>query len=69
MKKFFTILFLLISPILFGQTFIDDSNFEDKISKRSAFGDDETNIVVVHTIVDLFFLDPLRFYLHHLEYP
>lgn len=52
MKKFLTIVLLLASPVLFGQTFIDDSNFEDKISKRSAFGDDETNIVVIEFWVE-----------------
>lgn len=52
MRKFLTILFLLVSPILFGQTFIDDSNFQEKINQRSAFGDDETTIVVVEFWVE-----------------
>ena len=52
MYKFLTILFLLVSPILYGQTFIDDSNFQEKINQRSAFGDDETTIVVVEFWVE-----------------
>ena len=52
MYKFLTILFLLVSPILHGQTFIDDSNFQEKINQRSAFGDDETTIVVVEFWVE-----------------
>lgn len=43
------ILFLMLTLPLSGisQTWIDDSNFEDKINTRSAFGDDESTIVVV----------------------
>jgi len=43
------ILFLMLVLPLSGiaQIWIDDSNFEDKINTRSAFGDDETTIVVV----------------------
>ena len=52
MYKFLTILFLLVSPILYGQTFIDDSNFQEKINQRSAFGDDETTRVVVEFWVE-----------------
>ena len=39
---------MLVLPLSgISQTWIDDSNFEDKINTRSAFGDDETTIVVV----------------------
>ena len=39
---------LLVAPIFtFSQEWIDDSNFEDKINHKEAFGDDEVNIVVV----------------------
>ena len=49
MRKF---LFIFILSLVcgfnsFGQEFIDDSNFEDKINHKEAFGDDEANIVVV----------------------
>ena len=52
MRKYLSILFLLISPVLFGQTFINDSNFEEKINERSAFGDDRVNMVVVEFWVE-----------------
>ena len=38
---------LLISGNTFGQDWITDSNFDEKISKKSAFGDDEMSIVIV----------------------
>ena len=38
---------LLISGNTFGQDWITDSNFEDKIHEKSAFGDDEMSIVIV----------------------
>ena len=43
------ILFLMLAlPLsVISQTWIDDSNFEDKINPGSAFGDDESTIVVV----------------------
>ena len=47
MKKIILFL-LLVAPIFtFSQEWIDDSNFEDKINHKEAFGDDEVNIVVV----------------------
>ena len=47
MKKIILFL-LLVAPIFtFSQERIDDSNFEDKINHKEAFGDDEVNIVVV----------------------
>jgi len=48
MKKFLiSILLLVISFSGYSQEFIDDSNFEDKINQRHAFGDDEFNLVIV----------------------
>jgi len=46
-KNIILFIFLLISYIGYGQEYIDDSNFEDKINEKSAFDDDETSIVVV----------------------
>ena len=49
MRKFLFIfiLFLVCGFNSFGQEFIDDSNFEDKINHKEAFGDDVANIVIV----------------------
>ena len=56
MKNYFLLTLLLLFPILLmGQQYskvpkkhwIDDSNFEEKIHIKDAFGDDETSIVVV----------------------
>ena len=48
MKKIVFLLSLLISfNNAFGQDWITDSNFEDKINEKSAFGDDEMSIVIV----------------------
>tara|TARA_R100001163_G_C5055236_1_gene191714 strand:- start:1237 stop:1638 length:402 start_codon:yes stop_codon:yes gene_type:complete len=47
MKKVIFILLLFLPFINNAQEFIDDSNFDNKINEQSAFGDDETNIVVV----------------------
>jgi hypothetical protein len=48
MKKLFIfILILLCGFNSFGQEFIDDSNFTDKINHKDAFDDDEVSIVVV----------------------
>ena len=38
---------ILLSGSTFGQDWIDDSNFENKINEKSAFGDDEMSIVIV----------------------
>ena len=46
-KNIILFIFLLISYIGHSQEYIDDSNFEDKINEKSAFDDDETNIVVI----------------------
>ncbi len=48
MKKLLFLTFSLLSyTIVFGQDFIDDSNFDEAIHEKSAFGDDEMSIVVV----------------------
>ena len=48
MKKAVLVLALLLSPFFsFSQDWIDDSNFEDKINHKEAFGDDEATIVIV----------------------
>ena len=47
MRKLILILLLILPFVSYSQEFIDDSNFEDKINHKEAFGDDETNIVVV----------------------
>ena len=47
MKNLIFILLLCLPTLSFTQQYIDDSNFEDKISEKSAFGDDESTIVVI----------------------
>ena len=47
MKKIILFLLLVAPFFTFSQEWIDDSNFEDKINHKEAFGDDEVNIVVV----------------------
>ena len=55
MKNYFLLTLLLFPILLMGQQYskvpkkhwIDDSNFEEKIHIKDAFGDDETSIVVV----------------------
>jgi len=47
MKKLLFLVMLLISSNSFGQDWITDSNFDEKISNKSAFGDDEMSIVIV----------------------
>ena len=48
MKKVLFLIILLISfSNVYGQDWISDSNFNDKIDEKSAFGDDEMSIVVV----------------------
>ena len=46
-KNIILFIFLLFSYIGYSQEYIDDSNFDEKINEQSAFGDDETNIVVI----------------------
>ena len=45
-KNIILFIFLLLNYVGYSQEYIDDSNFEDKINQKSAFDDDETNIVV-----------------------
>lgn len=48
MKKILFLIILLISfSNVYGQDWISDSNFDDKIHEKSAFGDDEMSIIVV----------------------
>ena len=46
-KIFISLILLLINFNSFGQEFITDDNFENKINEKHAFGDDDQNIVVV----------------------
>ena len=46
-KNIILFIFLLLSYVGYSQEYIDDSNFDEKINEQSAFGDDETNIVVI----------------------
>ena len=53
MKNLKLVLLFLISFVsCYSQEFIDDSNFEEKINQRHAFGDDEFNIVVIEFYVE-----------------
>ena len=53
MINFKLVLILLLSSLsMYSQEFIDDSNFEEKINQRHAFGDDEFNIVVIEFYVE-----------------
>ena len=45
--KYLNLILLLICFNAYGQEWIDDSNFDNKINERSAFGDDQTLPVVV----------------------
>ena len=47
MKKLIFIVLLYFPLLSFSQEYIDDSNFDDKINEQSAFGDDESSIVVI----------------------
>lgn len=47
MKKLLLTIGLLFSGYVQAQEYIDDSKFEDAIHEKSAFGDDETSIVVI----------------------
>ena len=47
MKKVILILLLCLPTVSFTQEYIDDTNFDNKISQQNAFGDDESIIVVV----------------------
>jgi hypothetical protein len=45
--KYLNLILLLICFNAYGQEWIDDSNFDNKINERSAFGDDQTLPVVI----------------------
>ena len=45
--KYLNLLLLLLCFNVYGQEWIDDSNFDNKINERSAFGDDQTLPVVI----------------------
>ena len=45
--KYLNLILLLLCFNVYGQEWIDDSNFNNKINERSAFGDDQTLPVVV----------------------
>ena len=47
MKNLIFILLLCLPTLSFTQQYIDDSNFDGKISEKSACGDDESTIVVI----------------------
>ena len=47
MKKFILIFLLYLPFTSFSQTWIDDSNFEDSLTAKHAFDDDESGDVVV----------------------
>jgi len=47
MRTFFLFLMLTLPLSVISQTWINDSNFEDKINTRSAFGDDDDASIVV----------------------
>ena len=47
MKNLIFILLLFLPFLNYSQEYIDDSNFDDKINEQSAFGDDESTIVVI----------------------
>ena len=47
MKKFILIFLLYIPFTSFSQTWIDDCNFEDSLTAKHAFDDDETGDIVV----------------------
>ena len=45
--KYLNLILLLLCFNVYGQEWIDDSNFNNKINERSAFGDDQALPVVV----------------------
>lgn len=47
MKQLVFILVCLLPFSLFSQNWADDSNFDDIINEKSAFGDDEASIVII----------------------
>lgn len=47
MKNILLILFILLSTNLYSQDWVGDKDYDEKIHERSAFGDDETSIVII----------------------
>ncbi len=47
MRKLILVLMLTLPFVSFSQNWADDSSLEDILNSKSAFGDDETSIVVV----------------------
>ena len=47
MRKLILILMLMLPLVSFSQNWADDSTLEDILNSQSAFGDDESSIVVV----------------------
>ena len=45
--KYLNLILLLLCFNVYGQEWINDSNFDNKINERSAFGDDQTLPVVI----------------------
>ena len=45
--KYLTLILLLFCFNSYSQEWIDDSNFDNKINEKSAFGDDQTLLVIV----------------------
>ena len=45
--KYLNLILLLLCFNAYGQEWIDDSNFDNKINERNAFGDDQTLPVVI----------------------
>ena len=45
--KYLNLILLLLCFNVYGQEWIDDSNFNNKINERNAFGDDQTLPVIV----------------------
>jgi len=45
--KYLNLILLLLCFNTYGQEWIDDSNFDNKINERNAFGDDQTLPVVI----------------------
>ena len=45
--KYLNLILLLLCFNVYGQEWIDDSNFDNKINERNAFGDDQTLPVVI----------------------
>jgi len=41
------LVFFLLSTAAYGQSYLDYNKFEEKVLSKSAFGDDETSIIVI----------------------